>query len=99
MRFSIGFASALGVFACAGSAEAFEKQHHVGVDLGLTLLDASDAPHFKASGGLGAHYAYGVTDAFNFVAEANASYFSWGGSLGDPKLKHTVPSSLTTLAV
>ena len=87
---------ALGL-AFAGESRAFERQQHIGVDLGVTLLSAADAPSVNLSEGIGAHYTYGLTDAFNLVAEASASFYSWKSAIStDPKAPtpHTLPGTI-----
>ncbi len=94
MRALVTTSLAVLALAFAPRAAAFERQHHLGVDAGLTLLSAGDAPHVGLSGGGGAHYTYGLSDAFNFVAEAQLTIEPWGSVVHDPKTPHTLPGSL-----
>jgi hypothetical protein len=61
------------VAACATlaahDARAFEHQHHLGVDGGLSMLSVGDKPTWSIGGGGGIHYAYGLNDAFNLMIE------------------------------
>lgn len=95
-------AVAVGLLACSAPAEAFERQHHVGLGAGLSLLSANDAPNVNVSEGLELHYAYGITDAFNVMVEGSASFFSWKGDIStDPKkpTPHTLPGTIAGAGV
>ncbi len=65
------FAVALAL--ATGHASAIERQHHLGVGAGLSMLKIDDKPTLDVGGGLGVHYAYGVTDQFNFMLEGTSS--------------------------
>jgi hypothetical protein len=68
----------MGSFLCGErSASAFERQWHVGGDLGYSLY----APAYAgAQNGLraGGHLAYGANDMFNIIADVNAAWFPDG---------------------
>ena len=68
---SRAFAAALAVAASgvAPSAAAVERQHHLGVGGGIALLNVHDKSTVSVGGSGRLHYAYGLSDAFNFVAE------------------------------
>jgi hypothetical protein len=83
---------ALALTVCPERARAFERQHHAGVDLGLTLLSASDAPSINLSEGVGLHYTYGLTDAFNLMVEGSASFYSWKSAISTDPNKPTPPT-------
>jgi hypothetical protein len=65
-------------FAYAPRARAVEKQHHIGVDPGLAILaiDKKDGPSVGA--GFVAHWAYGLTDAWQVAVEGGWSIVSTG---------------------
>jgi hypothetical protein len=96
-RWIAGLALA-GVFLASRSAGATEKEHHLGADLGLSLLSIQDKSTVDFGGGIGAHYAYGLSDQFNFLAELNGSIVALG-SQGDAMTPRTRPSTLSTAAV
>lgn len=87
------------VTGVATPAAAFERQHHLGVDGGLTLLSAADAPSLGVSGGGGVHYTYGFSDAFNVVAEVSFTAIPWGTVLHGEKTPHTLPGTISTAGV
>ena len=64
---------ALAITFASTQAAAIERQHHLGVGAGLSLLKIDDKPTLDVGGGLGVHYAYGVTDQFNFMLEGTSS--------------------------
>jgi hypothetical protein len=85
------------VLMCAGSAQAFERQHHIGLDGGLSLFNVGDKGT-DVGLGLGAHYAYGLTDQFNLVAEGSFSLVSLNEKVG-AATPSTRPSSVSDLGV
>ena len=50
-------------------ASAFEHQHRLGVDGGVAFISIDQKPTLSVGGGGGIHYSYGLSDAFNFLAE------------------------------
>lgn len=64
-------AAALLAFLTPARAEAYEKQWHVGMSFGYTALMGQNPTRHGMGGGL--HLTYGLTDAFNLMAEAEAS--------------------------
>src|SRR5262245_47757250 len=79
-------AAAFAAVVCmAPRAWGFERQWHAGVDTGYASLFGDNS---AAGFGGGAHLAYGLTDAFNAMLEADVTrQFSagttiWSGGLG-----------------
>lgn len=62
-------ALALAALFTPSTALAFEHQHHIGVDGGVAFISIDQKPTLSVGGGGGIHYAYGLSDAFNFLAE------------------------------
>jgi opacity protein-like surface antigen len=87
-----GVCCALAALAAAPGAAAFERQQNLGVQAGATFLGtqgAGTAPGLD----LGLHYTYGLSDAFLFVVEADASAFFPGTR---PKNPPPEPGVVTT---
>lgn len=59
----------LGVLALASPAFAVERENHLGVDLGGSALVIADKSSPDIGPSFGAHWAYGLTDAFNLMVE------------------------------
>lgn len=57
----------------APPAGAVEREHNVGVDLGASVLLVSSKSSPDVGGGAGAHYTYGLSDAFNLMVEGSWS--------------------------
>ncbi len=55
-----------------GEASAFEKQHHLGLAPGLATLNVKDKSTASVGAGLALHYAYGLTDQWNFMVEGGS---------------------------
>jgi hypothetical protein len=97
MRFLAAAACFSAIFASPIVARAFERQHHVGVDLGLSMLSIDGKSSLDLGGGVGAHYTYGLTDQFNFVVEG--SYSRVALSESSPGSPHTLPTGVSHLGV
>jgi hypothetical protein len=78
---------------------AVEREHHLGADAGGSMLVIGDksTPAFSASthpdvgGGVGAHWTYGLSDAFNLMVEGAWSLVALGEA-SDPKTPTTRPA-------
>jgi len=93
-RLAAGAVAAVVVALTASPARAREKEHRFGLDAGLTMLTVGSTPYICC--GLGAHYVYGLTDAFNFLAEGSASVVSFRGPDPAAPSLPTMASHLTT---
>ncbi|WP_394826144.1 hypothetical protein [Pendulispora albinea] len=83
---ALGLAAMAAIASSSREAHAFERQQHIGLGGGLALLKAKDMS-LAAGGGGSFHYAYGLTDSLNFVAEAGTSVVS---------LSYANPSAIMT---
>ena len=61
----------LGITVTTTRSSAFERQWHVGVDLGYASLSHDESMHSGV--GFGVHGAYGLTDSYNLMLELGAS--------------------------
>ena len=84
--------------AFASPASALEREHHVGLDAGLSMLKIDDKSSLSACCGIGGHYVYGLTDAFNFMAEGTFSAVAFKEQLADEKTPHTRPTTVSHVA-
>ena len=80
----------------AKSAHAVEHQHHFGLDGGLSMLKIDDKATLSVGGGLGLHYAYGLTDQFNLMIEGSSSIVALGEDVGPGASNHH-PSAVDSL--
>jgi hypothetical protein len=55
----------------ASPAAAVEREQQVGADLGGSLIDSKN--YTSIGGAVGAHWTYGITDAFNLLVEGSWS--------------------------
>lgn len=60
----------------APRAMAVEREHHAGLDLGASVLVVADKGSPDVGAGAGAHWAYGLGDAFNLMVEAAWSFLA-----------------------
>ncbi len=74
-----GLACAAGVATTLATvpARAVEREHHLGADAGMVIED-SDSPDVGLS--LGAHWTYGIDDAWNVMAEGDWTFVARGSS-------------------
>jgi hypothetical protein len=68
---AVGFAC--GACTVAVPAAAVEREHHLGVDLGASMLVVSDKSSPDLGPMVGAHWTYGLTDAFDLMVEGSWS--------------------------
>jgi hypothetical protein len=67
--------------AISGQARAVERESQIGVDLGVPMLIVQGASSATLTGAsFGLHYTYGLTDAFNLLADGTSSVMPFGGS-------------------
>lgn len=84
MRRAALAASAVAVAASAllageRSAGAVEREHQIGLELGVPMLVVHGNKNTVATGtSAGLHYTYGLSDAFNFVADADSGVLFLG---------------------
>jgi hypothetical protein len=74
-----GYVAAAGLAVCVAAgprAQAVEREHHLGVDAGASMLVFGDKSTPDLGGGVGAHWAYGLSDAFNLMVEGAWSLVS-----------------------
>lgn len=86
------------VAATSSDALAFERQHHLGVDGGLGMLSINQKGTLSVGGGGGVHYAYGLTDAFNLMAEGSFMQVALEEQ-GGKGIPNNRPTSVTNLGV
>lgn len=86
------------VAAAPRDAQAFERQHHLGLGPGLGLLKVDDKSTVSLGAGLQAHYAYGITDQFNLMAEASSVQVALNQD-DDPGSPKTRPARIDSLGV
>ncbi len=92
-------AAFLALLTTAGVAGAVEHEHHLGVGVGTAALKVDDKSGLMLGAGGAAHYAYGMSDAFNFVAEYTSAIVALDAKLDSPTTPHTRPSTLDTAGV
>jgi hypothetical protein len=81
--------------ALASRAAAVEREHHLGIDAGGSVLVMRDKT--DVGGGVGGHWAYGLSDAFNLMAEGAWSLVALGETgASTPK---TRPASVVSAGV
>jgi hypothetical protein len=78
------------VGAWAPTARAVEHEHALGLDLGGALVIVHDKPAADIGPAFGAHWTYGLSDAFNLMVEGAWSLASPSDKPG-PKTPATLP--------
>lgn len=82
------------VLLLAGEAHAIERQHHVGINPQLSILAVDDKSTASVGGGGMIHYAYGVSDTFNFMVEASSSSVARDQQQDYPEAPRTRPAGV-----
>jgi hypothetical protein len=76
------------------TASAVEHQHHIGVGGQLSILSIDDKSTNSVGGGLALHYAYGISDTFNLMAEASSSAVARDQGQDTPTTPRTRPAGV-----
>jgi hypothetical protein len=95
----IAIAFALSGMTLARQAAAVEREHHLGLDAGGAMLVVSDKSTPDLGGSAGVHWAYGLSDAFNLMAEGAWSLVALGEKVQSPTTPRTLPASVANLDV
>ncbi len=99
MRRAAALALAVAPFVVATPARAVEREHAIGVDMGGAIFMVQDKSSSDVGGSVGLHYTYGLSDAFNLVANAGWSLVALDETLTDPTTPRTRPTNVTNADV
>jgi hypothetical protein len=88
-------AIAVAVVSLASPAWAVEREHHVGIDGGMSMLVMSDKT--DVGGAIGGHWAYGLSDVFNLMGEATWSLVALGEKVQDVHTPRTRPTNVANV--
>ncbi len=92
MKRRVAAALSLTTVAFASTAGALEREQQLGVDAGGSVLVINNKSTADFGGTLGGHYTYGLSDAFNFLAEGAFSLVALGQKADDPHHSQTYPA-------
>jgi len=92
-RFATALLAALLVLAVP--AGAVERENAIGVDAGGAILVVANKSSPDVGASVGVHYTYGLSDAFNLVADAGWSLVALNEGLTDPTTPRTRPTNVT----
>jgi hypothetical protein len=90
-------AIALAGATLASRARAVEHEHHLGVETGAAILVMSDKTDVGA--GVGGHWTFGLSDAFNLMVEGAWSLVALGERAKDAHTPRTRPASVANADV
>lgn len=96
---ALALATASSLTLAAGDAGAFEKQHHLGLSPGLAVLKVNNKSTASVGAGLSVHYAYGLTDQFNFLAEGGSHVVAADQQRDTADTPRTFPARVDHLGV
>lgn len=97
MKAALASAAVLALSLAPSPAAAVERENAIGVDATATMLQVSDKSSPDVGGGVGLHYTYGISDAFNFVADAGWSLVALNEVVADSTTPHTRPTNVTNV--
>ena len=92
MRALAAGAVVLGSMAVAAPARAVEREQHLGVDVGGSLLVVGGKSTSDLGGTAMMHYTYGLSDAFDLMFEGAYSLVAPGQTTQGPKTPQTYPA-------
>lgn len=75
-------------------ARAIERQHHLGLAPSLAILSIDGKSTTSVGGGGALHYAYGLSDQFNFAVEAGSAVVAADQQQDAPELKRNRPATV-----
>src|SRR5258708_29154371 len=73
-------------------AGAVEREHHLGVDLGASMLVVSEKGSPDVGPMVGAHWTYGLSDAFDLMVEGSWSLLAVDEKIADKSTPLTRPA-------
>src|SRR5438477_10855327 len=91
-RGALSAATLLASTTLAQRAGAVEGEHHLGVGAGPAVLVIHGKATPDVGAGVAAHYTYGLTDAFNLMAEGGWSLVALGERAQSPQTPATRPA-------
>jgi hypothetical protein len=80
-------------------AEAAEREHKLGLQLGLSMLKVGDKSTMSTGFGTGLAYSYGLSDAFNLMAEGSFNLVATKQEQDFPDSPRTRPASVSHAGV
>ena len=83
----------------ATPAAAIEGQHHLGLAPTLSILKVDSKSTASVGGGGALHYTYGLTDAWNFTAEASSAIVARNQGQDNPGSPRDRPATVSQLSV
>jgi hypothetical protein len=94
---SRGAAAALlaALLALVRPAGAVERENAIGIDAGGAILVVAQKHSQDVGASAGLHYTYGLSDAFNLVADAGWSLVALNEGLTDPTTPRNRPTNVT----
>jgi hypothetical protein len=87
----------IGLVSYSPAAGAVEREHHVGFDAGGAMLVIADKSTPDVGAGLGAHWTYGLSDAFNLMVDGSWSLVALGEKRVGAQTPATRPASITSV--
>jgi Outer membrane protein beta-barrel domain len=91
MRALAAAAGALASVALASPALAVEHEHHLGVDVGGSVLVIGDKSTSDVGGTAMVHYTYDLSDEFQLMLEGAYSLVALGQTADNGRTPHTYP--------
>ena len=87
----------IAALAAAPNAAGVEREHQLGVDAGGSVLVVADKSKSDAGAGVGAHWSYGLSDAFNLMVVGDWSLVALGEKLRSASTPRTLPTNVTNV--
>lgn len=89
----------LASLAASGAAHAVERQHHLGFGPTIGVLAVEGKSTVSAGMGATLHYAYGLNDQFNLMAEGGAVVVATDQQQDTPETPRTRPARVDHLSI
>jgi hypothetical protein len=96
---ALAAAAGIATLALATPAGAVERENAIGMEAGGAVFAVADKSSPDVGGSVGLHYTYGLSDAFNLVANAGWSLVALNEVAGDASTPRTRPTNVTNANV
>jgi hypothetical protein len=90
-------AGAIAALCAAPNAAGVERENQLGVDAGAAVLAVAAKSQSDVGAGVGAHWSYGLSDAFNLMVDGDWSLVALGEKIHNGTTPRTLPTNVTNV--
>jgi hypothetical protein len=87
----------IAALSVAPTAAGVERENQLGVDAGGAVLVVAAKSKSDVGAGVGAHWSYGLSDAFNLIVDGDWSLVALGETIHNGTTPRTLPTNVTNV--